>query len=289
MVALVVARWGVPSVPSVPSPLLRAKSYQQGSLFAPEKLVREARRQLSIPTGDVPPVVVLDPDGDLFRYMQATDGTERIPQWPCYHSTMWAATIGGVAAGVVPSVVGGPYAVLVAEQAFAAGCRLLIDLTSSGRVTALEQSPPYFVIIERAWRDEGTSLHYLAPSAWAHADPTILADLTDLPRIAAGQPVVRGTSWTTDAPYRETPDALAAAQQEGIAAVEMEAAALYAFGAARRRAVLCIAHVTNDVTEADAADFEKGDSAGALAAMELLDQVVRLLRKAGHLAGYSSA
>lgn len=275
-----VAGW---SVPSEPPPLLRPKSYHQESLFAPEKLVREARRQLGLPTGDLPSVVVLDPDGDLYRHVQATDGTERVRAWPCYHSTMWAATISGLTTGIVPNVVGGPFAVLVAEQAFAAGCEVLIDLTSSGRVSPLEQSPPYFVVIERAWRDEGTSLHYQTPSAWAHADPKVLAAVTSIAPTAGGQPVLWGTSWTTDAPYRETIDALVAAQGEGILAVEMEAASLYAFAAARGRAVLCLAHVTNDVTEAQSADFEKGDNSGAVAALELLDNVVRALLTTGHL------
>lgn len=57
----------------------------------------------------------------------------------------------------------------------------------------------------------------------------------------------------------------------------MEAASLYAFGAVRARAVLCLAHVTNDVAVADAADFEKGQHGGAVAALELLDAVVTAL------------
>lgn len=156
-------------------PLWRAKAYGQASLFEPEKLVREARRQLNLPDGDVPAVVVLDPDGDLLAHVRGTRAVEKVEQWSCYHSSMWATAIGGVAAGIVPYVVGGPYAVLVAKQAFASGCRLLIDLTSAGRVAPLAQPPPYFVVVERAWCDEGTSLHYLPPSAWAHADPALLA------------------------------------------------------------------------------------------------------------------
>mgnify|MGYP000651519255 CR=1 FL=1 len=57
-------------------------------------------------------------------------------------------------------------------------------------------------------------------------------------------PVERGASWTTDAPFRETPEAIEAARAKGILAVEMEAAALYAFAEARGKPVLCFAHVT---------------------------------------------
>jgi uridine phosphorylase len=47
------------------------------------------------------------------------------------------------------------------------------------------------------------------------------------------EPVVVGDTWTTDAPYRETRAALAAAEPEGVLCVEMEAAALYAYADAR--------------------------------------------------------
>ena len=75
--------------------------------------------------------------------------------------------------------------------------------------------------------------------------------------------VHRGTAWTTDAPYRETEDAIAAARAHGALAVEMEAAALYAFARARARQVLCFAHVTNQMAVAEG-DFEKGEADGAL-------------------------
>jgi hypothetical protein len=67
--------------------------------------------------------------------------------------------------------------VLVAEQLFASGCRLLISMTSAGRLAEL-RPPPYFVLIERALRDEGTSYHYLPPAEFNTADPKLLAAMT---------------------------------------------------------------------------------------------------------------
>lgn len=48
-----------------------------------------------------------------------------------------------------------------------------------------------------------------------------------------GLRVFSGPSWTTDAPFRETDRAIAFARELEILAVEMEAAALYAFAAAK--------------------------------------------------------
>lgn len=263
-----------------PPPLLRPKPYSSQSLFTPEKLVRESRRQRGVSAGPIPPIVVLDPDGDLTRYLRAA-GSTTIEQWSCYHTDMLGFTVAGVEVGVVANVVGGPYAVLIAEQAFAWGAELIIDLTSAGRVADLGLSPPYFLVVERAWRDEGTSLHYLPPSTWAVANAGLLADLRGLPDQVDGQRVVWGASWTTDAPFRETAEQLREAADAGVGAVEMEAASLYAFAEARDCPVLCLAQITNNVDSAESDDFEKGEHGGASAALGLLRHVVLRLRMAG--------
>ena len=84
----------------------------------------------------------------------------------------------------------------------------------------------------------------------------------------------RGTAWTTDAPYRETEDAIAAARAHGALAVEMEAAALYAFARARGRDVLCFAHVTNRMAVAEG-DFEKGEADGARDSLDVIAAAAR--------------
>src|SRR5206468_10326486 len=136
----------------------------------------------------------------------------------------------GLPIGIVGCAVGASFAVLTAEQLFVSGCRFLISITSAGQIEPMGPTP-YFVLIDRALRDEGTSHHYLPPSLFAEADPGLadraFRDLSALP-IA----VHRGASWTTDAPYRETENAIDSARAQGALAVEMEAAALYAFARA---------------------------------------------------------
>jgi purine-nucleoside phosphorylase len=82
-----------------------------------------------------------------------------------------------------------------------------------------------------------------------------------------------GATWTTDAPFRETADAIAAAKAKGMLAVEMEAAALYAFARASGSAVLCLAHVTNTMGQT-LHDFEKGARDGTQEALALLGAIV---------------
>ena len=254
-------------------PILSNKSPSAPSVFQPAALLREARRQKNVPAADVPAVCILDPDGDIVRRLKASGRAQAAPEWPCYHTDLYRFTLAGRAIGIIGCAVGAPFAVLVAEELFACGCKLLISLTSAGQI-APEGRPPYFVIIDRALRDEGTSYHYAAPSDYADADPQLVAQ-AGAALTPAGVTVLTGASWTTDAPFRETETAIAAARDKGILAVEMEAAALYAFARAANRKVLCLAHVTNTMAVAEQ-DFEKGEADGTVDALRVLELLVPL-------------
>src|SRR5262249_14248688 len=161
----------------------------------------------------------------------------------CYHTELYSFSYEGVDFGIVGRAVGAPFAVLVAEELFASGCRLLVSMTSAGQILPIK-APPYFIIIDRALRDEGTSYHYLDAADYSKVDDNLLR-LCKTALANSDVSVEVGATWTTDAPFRETADAIDAAKQAGLLAVEMEAAALYAFAEARKKPVLCIAHVTN--------------------------------------------
>jgi purine-nucleoside phosphorylase len=84
---------------------------------------------------------------------------------------------------------------------------------------------------------------------------------------------LRGAVWTTDAPFRETAWAISAAAKDNILAVEMEAAALYAFAHARQVQVICLAHVTNCMAQVEG-DFEKGEADGSKDALHALSALL---------------
>jgi uridine phosphorylase len=256
-------------------PILDHKDPDAPSVFAPAALLREARRQKGLAAADVPPVCILDPDGDILRGLKKNGHASRFDAWPCYHTDLYTFSLAGESVGIVGCVVGAPFAVLVAEELFASGCRVLVSLTSAGQIVAAEP-PPYFVVIDRAIRDEGTSYHYAAPSEFAEADPHLVAvAMGALSR--EGRRALVGPSWTTDAPFRETAEAIESARAKGVLAVEMEAAALYTFARARSASVLCLAHVTNTMGQAER-DFEKGDADGTTDALKVLEIVVKAVR-----------
>jgi uridine phosphorylase len=253
-------------------PILSEKYYGAPSVFMPENILREARRQKGLAAAAVPAVCVLDPDGDIVRHLKRLGRSRREDAWACYHSELFIASEDGIDFGIVPCAVGASYAVLIAEQLFASGCCLLISVTSSGQLRELRR-PPYFVMIDKALRDEGTSYHYLPSAEFSHAPGELLARLSSA-LATLSVPVERGAVWTTDAPFRETEQAIAAMKRKGLLAVEMEAAALYAFAQARNKPVICFAHVTNQLARMEG-DFEKGEADGAVDALALIAAVGR--------------
>lgn len=248
------------------TPLLQNKAYGEPSVFRPENLLREARRQNEVEEGTVPDVCLLDPDGDIVDHLRAENRAEPHPHWPGYHTTLYETTLDGRLIGIIGCAVGASFAVLVAEQLFAAGCELMLSVTSAGQIVP-QGEPPYFVLIEEALRDEGTSHHYRPPSSYAALNSSLhdrlRGSFSDVP-----VPVHTGRSWTTDAPYRETETGIAAAREEGIMAVEMEAAALYTFAEVQNHPVVCFAHVTNRMA-VEEGDFDKGEVDGVRDALAL--------------------
>ena len=263
------------------------KDHTAPSVFQPDHLLREARRQRGLPDREVPELCVLDPDGDLTQFLIGR-GARRSEGWACYHTDLHEfALADGTMAGIIGCAVGAPFAVLVAEQLFASGCQCLLSITSSGRIADLG-TPPYVVLIDRALRDEGTSVHYLPTDAGSFVnapDPALLAQIAACLTAAfppgSGVAVHRGATWTTDAPYRETEAAIAAARDLGVLAVEMEAAALYAFGTLRGLPVTCVAHVTNTMGQQGGDDFEKGEANGSLTALRIIEATAAAFRANG--------
>lgn len=256
-------------------PLIESKEFSEASVFTPESLLANARRQKGLPERSVPDICILDPDGDIVRQLTAAGEARKDETWPGYHTDLYRFSRNGEVFGIVGCAVGASFAVLVAEQLFAAGCRFLVSITSSGQIVAKED-PPYFVLIERALRDEGTSHHYCSSSRYATLTENLKTSVEETCK-SVSRPVYTGATWTTDAPFRETETAIDNAESEDILAVEMDAAALYSFAELREVPVVCFAHVTNQMGQT-ADDFEKGEADGSQDALEIIDAATNAWR-----------
>jgi len=122
--------------------------------------------------------------------------------------------------------IGAPFAAGLLEDAIAFGCRKFIACGGAG-VLNKDIAVGHLIVVSSAIRDEGTSYHYLPPAREVLADESGVKALTKTLE-SHGVPHLVGKTWTTDAPYRETPDLIARRKEEGCLTVEMESAGMMA-------------------------------------------------------------
>ena len=129
--------------------------------------------------------------------------------------------------------IGGPAVAAKIEELVAFGVKRSLSVgTCGGLAQGLQVGS--LILCDEAVRDEGTSYHYMDPAEPACADPLLLRRLeSELKK--QGLNVAKGKSWTIDSPYRETKEEVEYFRQQGISAVDMEAAAVFA--AARFRQI----------------------------------------------------
>ena len=122
--------------------------------------------------------------------------------------------------------IGSSQAVAILEEVIAFGCRKFVACGGCG-VLEPDMAAGHLIVVSSAVRDEGTSYHYLPPSREVQANSVVLNSLTES-LTGRRVPHIVGKTWTTDAPYRETVDAIARRRAEGCVVVEMEAAGMMA-------------------------------------------------------------
>jgi len=118
--------------------------------------VRAAR---DLPDVPVPAICILDFDGDLTDWLVLLRKAIPFEPWACFHTKMYLLETDGTCCGIIPRTIGGPYAVLIAGQFCVSGARLILGLTSAGRISP-SLPLPSFVVVTSAVRDEGTSFKH---------------------------------------------------------------------------------------------------------------------------------
>lgn len=145
---------------------------------------------------------------------------------------------------MIASPMGAPMAVMLLEQLIALGARTCLYLGFCGALASTYRIGDCF-LPHQARREEGTSYHYLPAEVVPCASPQVQECLRT--QAALQQvPVREGPIWTTDAPYRETAEKIRSFQQDGVHAVDMEMAALFAVGHYRQCAVGALLLVSDE-------------------------------------------
>lgn len=195
-------------------------------LVTPERQVAYLRHALGLDEWAAPRSVVLSYQRPVLRAAEALPGAQRV-DWP----GMDLVQVGDV--GVVGGFgFGAPVTIVVVELLAALGATTFVTVGTAGALGP-GLGVGDVVVCDRAVRDEGVSHHYLPARRWAHPDPALTDGLHAALARGGGAGVAKGPVWTIDAIYRETREEVAGYRDEGVLAVEMEAAALFAVAEAK--------------------------------------------------------
>ena len=141
--------------------------------------------------------------------------------WPVYK-----VTYKGKNFALYKARLGAPACVGSFEDLIPMGAKRIILLGNCGVLDkSIEDCG--IIIPTRAIRDEGTSFHYAPPSDYIDVNHKYIPEFIEVLK-ACGYPYVMGTTWTTDAFYRETRGKVAKRKEMGAICVEMECSAMQA-------------------------------------------------------------
>ncbi len=146
---------------------------------------------------------------------------------------IYIANYKGIEFGFYHTLLGGPAAAALLEEVFAKGAKRVLFFGSCGSLNK-EITSGHFIIPTAAYRDEGTSYHYMEASDFIEiATSNKLAEIFDKLHV----PYIRSKTWTTDSFYRETDINVELRKKLGCSVVEMECASVMAVGQFRQKEV----------------------------------------------------
>jgi uridine phosphorylase len=226
---------GAASVAAVPYPNFAGK-HEHEALTEPAAFVRYWVAQGRLPADyEAPAGVVMLYQNPLFAAVRRGAGVSPFaPRGPRNSAFLDLHTFDdtGGAVGVIGGFgIGAPAATSVLESLAAIGVRRFVGIGTAGALQP-KLDPGDVVVCDRAVRDEGVSHHYAPGARWAEPSPALTAALTR-ELAGAGLEPGPGSAWTIDAPFRETVAEARHYADDGVAVVEMEAAALFTVGRVR--------------------------------------------------------
>lgn len=192
-----------------------------------EEIVKFELQRSFQPTAEFPETVIMTFKEETFRVLEHICPTKVIATLregrdiPVYRLD-W----NGRSIGIFQTLIGGAGTAGLLEEALAMGAKKVLLYGACG-VLDSALTAGHFILPTQAYRDEGTSYHYMPVSDYVDI-PTAerLGEIFDELHL----PYVKGRVWTTDAFYRETRNNMEKRKADGCIAVDMECASAMAVG-----------------------------------------------------------
>lgn len=197
--------------------------YKGKSVLTPQNMIAYRQQMGALPKGPAPKAVLLCLERGLPERMRRKHPYRRVGR---LNGDLYALKkTSGKVAVLTNFGLGSPLMVALAEELIAWGVQKLISIAMSGGLQP-DLGMADIVVCERAIRDEGASHHYLPTEKYVSADAELVGKLAGSIQ-AQGLTAQIGTTWSTDATYRETDLEVREYQAEGVKTVEMESAGLF--------------------------------------------------------------
>lgn len=198
--------------------------HTKDSMFTPSEFMAYQKKRGKYPKFKPPIGVIFCYSKSLMEYILENYKTTKVEGF--YGEMYLLNEKNGKVAIVGKFGIGSPVVATLLEELIAFGVKKFISIGTAGTLQK-DITIGSLMVCEKAIRDEGTSHHYLKHSKYSYASKSITHKIKkSLEKFK--QKYFVGTSWTIDAPYRETVAEAKQYQKEGVATVEMEASALFA-------------------------------------------------------------
>ena len=221
------------------------KSLQDKTIFTPEELVKYKKTANIMPSFIPPKGVIISYQRSLMNYIAKKESIKSIYG---FFGDLYLLKKTNYQVGIIGNFgVGAPVTVSIMEELGALGVTNFISLDMAGALSK-ELAIGDIFVCNSAVRDEGTSFHYMEGTKVVQASNnlvTLISNLLDDRKIR----YITGSSWTTDAPFRETLHEILEYQKQGVKTVEMAISAAFAVGQLREWQVAGLFTITDSVAD----------------------------------------
>lgn len=226
-------------------PILKGK-HDWDSMINPDEFVKYRRKNGDNTNEKPPESVIICYSRKLMEYILKHHKNRQVKR--AFYDRLYLVKQGKKEIGVIGGFgVGSPVASIVLEELIAFGVKKFISIGTAGTLQKHIKIGE-LMVCDRAIRDEGTSHHYVKTSKYAYPSKEMTGKIKKVLE-KMGQKYFIGTSWTIDAPYRETVAEAKHYQKEGVATVEMEASALFTIAQYRKVKLGAIFTISDSLAE----------------------------------------
>ena len=221
-----------------------AGKHEQASMFTPQDFFDYLRKEGRLPDITVPKSVIMCYSPWLIKQAARMEGSVAAVSPTAGSFQLLSDGRVGVVGGFG---IGAPAAASVMEELIACGATRFISIGAAGCLQSHVKEGDV-ILCTSAIRDEGVSHHYSPLSGPAIPSERLTNQMKAVLE-RSGLPFIEGSAWTIDAPYRETVAEARHYQEQGVVAVEMEAAALFTVAAYRSVDVAAAFVVSDSLAE----------------------------------------